>query len=208
MDEILARLMTPGYAREQISAALAYVRAPGGSGEGFDASRDGFLASFAAALMALPFVAIQALASGAMMDAGAQLVPGRAYPAAITLGSVFAGLLAHAASWVAFPAIMVRVSAWLGRDQSYFRLISVWNWTGLLAAAALALAAMTVWVAGLSVALLLVFTVMAAIFVLRFMTARGVLGVRHLEAFGIAVLDLVLLLAIGQAGWWLTRVVS
>jgi hypothetical protein len=208
MREILARLAQPGYVRAQLAAALAYVRSPGGSGEAFDAGRDGFLASFAAALAALPFVAVQALASGAMMDQGAQLIPGRAYPAAITLGGAFAGSLVHAASWAAFPVAMVWVSGWLDRRQAYERLIAAWNWTGLVAAAALAAAAATVWVVGLTLSLFLVFAAMAGIFVLRLLTARGVLGVGRMEAFGIAVLDLVLLLAIGQAGWWLMRVLS
>lgn len=153
----------------------------------FNATVDGFWASFFVALVALPFYLLQAgvYYMNADVDAG-------------FLRFVSMELATYALGWLAFPVVMVTVTQALDRWRHYLRYMVAYNWFQLVVAALL-LPLSLLQLAGFApdglVALLFLMATSAFLLYGWFIAQRG-LDLGAGTAAGIVILDLVLSLVI------------
>ncbi|MDX1486175.1 MAG: hypothetical protein R3229_17010 [Alphaproteobacteria bacterium] len=160
----------------------------------FDATAEGALRSFHAALIALPIASVYLA-----LDLGRQEITA---PVAMV---VVVFLLSFALDWAAFPLAVLRLAPMMGFDDRVLRYIPALNWARVLELVVLMPAAMVGMGDPLAMGALLRLILMVAVLVYHWFVAKTALEVTGGQAALLVAINLLLGFMIGLWGFSLVR---
>lgn len=181
--------------RSLVGAWRLFWRDPSGLGL-FDLSFEGFLRSFGAILLVLPFYVFYLEAELVLLAAteAVEILPARGW---FYAWRCFGLLL----DWLAYPLLMILVARSLDLSGRYVPYIVAYNWANVIVIVPVALPQM-LFAAGvlpLGAATLLTLVVFGAVLHYRWYLARVALGASGMTALGLVALDVLLSLVLTEA---------
>lgn len=161
----------------------------------FDATPQGALRSFHAALLALPIVVLFQTVELSQHELIA------ASPGKIAIVTI----LTFALDWAAYPLIVLKMAPNMGFDDKVMRFIPALNWARVLSVGALVIATLIGMAVGGGVSILFSFILTALVLVYHWFVAKASLQITGGQAALLVAIDLVMTYIIGVWGLSLLR---